>query len=108
MVALLIIGTPVTLKIGLIGGVVALFIGSILGLISGYFGGVLDTITRSVVDVGLTIPAMAIFNYDCSFFPRCYTDDDGDGGRVGILDASYACDSIASIKLERAQFCLSC
>jgi peptide/nickel transport system permease protein len=39
ILALLVLGTPQTLKIGLIAGVVGLSIGVVLGLTSGYFGG---------------------------------------------------------------------
>lgn len=60
MLALLIIGTPATLKIGLIGGAVGLAVGTVLGLISGYFGGPLDSAIRNIVDVGFTIPPLAI------------------------------------------------
>jgi peptide/nickel transport system permease protein len=60
MLALMLAGTPSTLRIGLIGGVVGLLAGILLGLISGYFGGWLDAIIRVVVDVGLTIPSLAI------------------------------------------------
>ncbi len=60
MLALMLVGTPATLRIGLIGGLVGLIVGIILGLISGYFGGWLDGFIRGVVDVGLTIPSLAI------------------------------------------------
>jgi peptide/nickel transport system permease protein len=60
ILAVLILGTPQTLKIGLIAGFVGLGIGIVLGLISGYFGGVQDTVVRIVTDVFLTIPTLAI------------------------------------------------
>jgi peptide/nickel transport system permease protein len=60
VLALLILGTPQTLKIGLIAGGVGLFVGIVLGLISGYFGGFQDTIVRLSTDVFMTIPALAI------------------------------------------------
>lgn len=60
MLALMLAGTPTTLRIGLIGGVVGLLFGVFLGLISGYFGGWIDGSIRSLVDVGLTIPSLAI------------------------------------------------
>lgn len=60
ILALLILGTPQTLKIGLIAGVVGLAIGVVLGLTSGYFGGYADTAIRLVTDVFLTIPTLAI------------------------------------------------
>ncbi len=60
VLSLLLVGTPSTLMIGLIGGCVGVIIGVTLGLISGFVGGRTDTIIRTVVDVGLTIPSLAI------------------------------------------------
>jgi peptide/nickel transport system permease protein len=60
VLAMLMIGTPATLTIGLIGGAIGVGIGVIFGMISGYFGGKTDTVVRNVVDVGLTIPPFAI------------------------------------------------
>ncbi len=60
ILAMLILGTPETLKIGLIAGIVGLGIGAFLGLSAGYFGGAIDTIIRLVTDVFLTIPTLAI------------------------------------------------
>jgi peptide/nickel transport system permease protein len=60
ILALLILGTPQTLKIGLIAGTVGLGIGAFLGLASGYFGGRIDTVVRLATDVFLTIPTLAI------------------------------------------------
>jgi peptide/nickel transport system permease protein len=58
--SLLLVGTPGTLRIGLIGGLVGLTIGTTLGLLSGYLGGYIDSVIRLIVDVVLTIPALAI------------------------------------------------
>ena len=60
ILALLILGTPQTLKIGLIAGLVGLGIGIVLGLSSGYLGGIVDAFVRLVTDVFMTIPALAI------------------------------------------------
>jgi peptide/nickel transport system permease protein len=60
ILALLILGTPQTLKIGLIAGLVGLSIGIVLGLSSGYLGGLLDAFVRLITDVFMTIPALAI------------------------------------------------
>jgi len=60
ILALLILGTPQTLKIGLIAGLVGLGIGIVLGLSSGYIGGLLDSFIRLITDVFMTIPALAI------------------------------------------------
>ena len=57
---MVIIGAWVTLKIGLIAGCIAVVLGTVFGLIAGYFGGKVDTVISAVVDVGMTIPALAI------------------------------------------------
>ncbi len=60
VLSVLLVGTPGTLRIGLIGGLVGLTIGTALGLISGYARNWIDTVIRILVDVALTIPALAI------------------------------------------------
>jgi peptide/nickel transport system permease protein len=60
MLAVVIAGAPLTLRIGLVAGTVGLLIGTILGFIAGYFGGIADTIIRGAADVALTIPALAV------------------------------------------------
>ena len=70
VLALLLVGTPSTLMIGLIGGGVGLIIGVSLGLISGFVGGRTDTVIRSVVDVGLTIPSSGYLDPDRGLVQR--------------------------------------
>lgn len=60
VLALILVGTPATLTIGLIGGGIGVLVGTFLGMVSGYFGGRLDTMIRNTVDVGMTIPPFAI------------------------------------------------
>ncbi len=60
VLALILVGTPATLTIGLIGGGIGVLVGTFLGMVSGYFGGRLDTMIRNAVDVGMTIPPFAI------------------------------------------------
>lgn len=60
MLAALMLGTPQTLKIGLIAGGVGLAVGVLLGLVSGYFSGYQDAVIRTGADILLTIPGLAI------------------------------------------------
>ena len=53
-------GMPNTLLIGLVGGGSAVLLGTILGMVAGYVGGPLDGLIRNTVDIGLTIPPLAI------------------------------------------------
>lgn len=55
-----ILATPQTLKIGLLAGAVGITVGALLGLISGYFHGVVDTVIRTITDVFITVPGIAI------------------------------------------------
>jgi peptide/nickel transport system permease protein len=58
--AVMVEGTPLTLRIGLLAGVIGVAIGTTLALVAGYFGGAVDNVIRVVVDVGLTIPGLLI------------------------------------------------
>jgi peptide/nickel transport system permease protein len=60
MLAVLVSGVPLTLRVGFIAGGVGLLIGIVLGFLSGYQGGVLDTIVRMVVDTLLTVPGLLV------------------------------------------------
>lgn len=57
---MLVLGTPATLKMGLVAGVVGVGVGLGLGLVAGYFGGLVDAVIRMVADSLLTVPAIAI------------------------------------------------
>jgi peptide/nickel transport system permease protein len=58
--AVMVEGTPLTLRIGLFAGVLGVAIGATLAFVSGYYGGVIDNVIRIIVDVGLTIPGLLI------------------------------------------------
>ena len=58
--AVMVVGTPLTLRIGLIAGLMGVGIGAVLAFLSAYYGGVLDALTRIVVDVGLTVPGLMV------------------------------------------------
>jgi peptide/nickel transport system permease protein len=53
-------GTLLTLRIGLIAGVLGVTIGAAFAFVSAYYGGWVDTILRSIVDVGLTVPNLMV------------------------------------------------
>ena len=60
MLAIMVLGTPQTLRIGLIAGLVGVAIGLVFGLIAGYFGGALDATIRVLSDSLMTVPGIAI------------------------------------------------
>lgn len=60
LLAVMVAGTPLTLRIGLIAGFIGLGLGGLIAFASAYYGGWLDTILRGIVDVGLTVPGLMV------------------------------------------------
>jgi len=60
ILAALVVATPQTLKIGFFAGVMGLGLGTTLGLLAGYFRGWTDTVIRTIADVMMTIPGIAV------------------------------------------------
>ncbi len=60
MLALLIVGAPNTLIIGVVAAVIGMCVGILLGFTSGYLGGRVDDVIRLISDVTITIPALMI------------------------------------------------
>jgi peptide/nickel transport system permease protein len=60
LLAVLVAGLPLTLRIGFLAGGVGLAIGMLLGLLAGYRGGVVDVIIRTAVDILLTVPGLLV------------------------------------------------
>jgi peptide/nickel transport system permease protein len=58
LMAVIVAGTPKTLRIGLIAGMIGLGVGIILGFMAGYFGGWVDTLIKGTADVLLTVPGL--------------------------------------------------
>jgi peptide/nickel transport system permease protein len=60
LLAVAVIGLPLTLQVGLIAGLVAIVLGTVLGLVAGYVGGVVDLIIRGLCDILLTVPGLVV------------------------------------------------
>ena len=58
--AVMVEGTPLTLRIGLLAGVIGVVIGATLAFVSGFYGGWVDRVISVTVDVGLTIPGLLV------------------------------------------------
>ncbi|HEV8632685.1 MAG TPA: ABC transporter permease [Chloroflexota bacterium] len=58
--AVMVAGTPLTLRVGLIAGVLGVTFGALLAFVAAYYGGVVDTVIRGIVDVGLTVPGLMV------------------------------------------------
>lgn len=60
MLALLIVGTPRTLGVGVIAATVGMGVGIFLGFIAGFIGGWVDDVIRLATDVTITIPSLLV------------------------------------------------
>jgi peptide/nickel transport system permease protein len=60
LLATMVAGTPLTLRIGFIAGLLGVGLGTILGFVAAYYRGKVDTIIRSLVDIGLTVPGLLV------------------------------------------------
>ncbi|MGI9146527.1 MAG: ABC transporter permease [Chloroflexota bacterium] len=60
LLAVMVLGTPLTLAIGVGAGLIGVSIGTLLALASAFYRGIADTIIRGIVDVGLTIPGLMV------------------------------------------------
>ncbi len=60
LLATMVAGTPLTLRIGFMAGFLGVGLGTILGFVSAYYRGKIDTLIRSIVDIGLTVPGLLV------------------------------------------------
>src|SRR4051812_20989694 len=60
LLAVMVAGTPLTARIGVIAGLIGVGGGTILAFIGAFYGGIADTIIRGLVDVGLTVPGLVV------------------------------------------------
>ena len=60
LLAVMVRGVPLTLRIGFLAGAVGLGIGVVLGLLAGFRGGWVDALIRVCVDMLLTIPGLLV------------------------------------------------
>ena len=60
LLAVMVAGTPLTLRIGFIAGFLGVSVGTVLAFMGAYYRGLLDTIIRGVADIGLTVPGLLV------------------------------------------------
>lgn len=65
----LLIGSQISLTIGLVGVFLSLIIGSVLGVASGYFGGIVDDVIQRVIEVVRSFPAVPLWMALAAAFP---------------------------------------
>ncbi len=57
----IILGSQMSLTIGLVGVILSLFIGSIMGTTSGYFGGTIDNLIQRLIEVIRSFPSIPLW-----------------------------------------------
>jgi peptide/nickel transport system permease protein len=60
MLALILVATPRSLRVGFIAGIIGMGVGIILGFTAGFLGGRFDAVIRVLSDSFITIPALAV------------------------------------------------
>jgi peptide/nickel transport system permease protein len=95
MLAVLIVGAPASLRVGVLAAGIGITLGIILGFSAGFIGGWWDAFVRTITDVWLTIPALAVLLVISSYMRRV------DLETMGILLALFAWP--APTRLLRAQ-----
>jgi peptide/nickel transport system permease protein len=60
LLAVMVAGTPMTLRIGFIAGILGVAIGTVLAFVAAYYRGMVDTVIRGIADIGLTVPGLLV------------------------------------------------
>lgn len=84
LLAVLVLGTGLTLKVGLLAGLMGIVIGTVVGLLAAYHGGLVDMVLRWAIDVGLTIPPLLLLIVIASSL-RGHLDSTGIALIIGLL-----------------------
>ena len=58
--AVMVAGTPLTLRIGFTAGFLGVGLGTVFAFIAAYYRGLIDTVIRGVADIGLTVPGLLV------------------------------------------------
>ena len=60
LLAVMVVGTPLTLRIGFIAGFLGVGIGTVLAFTAAYYRGMTDILIRGIADIGLTVPGLLV------------------------------------------------
>lgn len=60
LLAVMVAGTPLTLRIGFIAGFFGVGVGAALAFIAAYYRGWVDSLIRGIADIGLTVPGLLV------------------------------------------------
>ena len=61
MLTRILLGSQISLAIGLVGVALSLFLGSVLGVASGYYGGVIDNLIQRVIELVRSFPSIPLW-----------------------------------------------
>ncbi|HZG66442.1 MAG TPA: ABC transporter permease [Herpetosiphonaceae bacterium] len=71
--AVMVVGTQLSMRAGLLAGSIGIVIATILGFVAAYYGGLIDAVIKWIVDVMLTIPQLLILIVIASTLKRYIT-----------------------------------
>jgi peptide/nickel transport system permease protein len=71
--AVMVVGTQLSMRAGLLAGSIGIVVATILGFVSAYYGGIIDTVIKWIVDVMLTIPQLLVLLVIASTLRRYIT-----------------------------------
>lgn len=74
ILAVLLVGAPASLRVGVIAASVGMFVGITLGFLAGFLGGWVDAVVRTLSDVAFTIPALAVLLVISAYMRRVDLD----------------------------------
>ena len=69
LAAVLVVGTLLTAKVGVLAGLIGIAVGTVLAFVAGYYGGWIDRLISAVVDVLLTVPGLLVLIVLASAYP---------------------------------------
>jgi peptide/nickel transport system permease protein len=75
LLAVMVAGTPLTLRIGVVAGLIGLGVGTVLAFVSAFYGGAVDAVIRSIVDISLTVPGLLVLIIAAVFLKQGLTVD---------------------------------
>ena len=84
MLAVILVATPRSLRVGMIAAVLGMLIGILLGFTAGFVGGRVDTVIRLISDSFTTIPALAVLLVIASVIGYISVEN------MGVLLAAFA------------------
>jgi peptide/nickel transport system permease protein len=73
--AVMVAGTPLTLRIGIMAGFIGVLVGTVLAFVAAYYGGTVDAVIKTVIDISLTIPGLLVLIIVAVFLKQGLTVD---------------------------------